>query len=325
MYQKAEDLAMAAYHLSGMGLSPGAVTVPLSYVYLLLKAASLGNEDAKKFFATSGEAGQSTKGGPECLILFTSKDVIGGKVNPFEDQWFQSGGEFPKAMWRYLSNLWKALEDEGFRPFYGSDWIKHIYFVEVDHTNFEDCFEKAGTTLYALRKKELWINMIGGSNQTNLALLLAGTLLAVAVRYYYIFQSKISYLHPETEKPDMRNPTDFVKDALRKWYELPVFHLVLGELVSRLYERLSQDGMSEGELEKMLQEMGLDRSWIPKLRGRIINTDGKRVSRGPMLEMMAKLNERIDRNVDNFPKWQEWGKRRGILWEMREGDLVKVQ
>ena len=318
---------MGVYHLSGMGLSPGAVTVPLTYVYLFLKAASRDNEEAKNFFATSGEREQENKGAPECLILFTSSEVIAGKEKDnirIRDEWFGSGQEFPKAMWSYFSNLWEELKDDKFRPFYDGEWIKNIYFVEVSHTNFEDCFKKVGTTLRALREKELWINMIGGTNQINIALLLAGTLYAVSVHYYYIFQRQIQLLHPEIEKPNMRDPSAFVRIALDKWHELPVFHLAHGELLNTLIARLKQGEMNMGELIRMLEENGFTRQYIPKLRGQLINVKGERVLRGPMLERIEKLNELAD-NVENFSKWKEWAIERKILWEMKNGRLERVQ
>ena len=324
---------MGVYHLSGMGFSPGAVTVPLTYVYLFLKAANLGNEEAKNFFATSGEQEQENKGAPECLILFTSSEVITGEKKDnirIKDDWFKSRQEFPKAMWRYFSNLWRELEDDKFRPFYNGEWIRKIYFVEVDVTNFEDCFKKVGTTLYALREKELWINMIGGTNQVNIALLLAGTFYAVSVRYYYIFQGlkkyqeEIQFLHPATEKPNMRDPTPFVKNALSKWHELPVFQLTHGRLLNTLITRFKQGDMREEELNRMLEENGFTRQYIPKLRGQLIIMKGKKVLPGPMLERIEKLNKLVD-NVENFSKWKEWAIEKRILWEMKNGRLERVQ
>jgi hypothetical protein len=316
---------MGVYHLGGMGKNPGALTVPLTYIYILLKAANLGNEEARKFFETSGELHQERKGAPEYLIVFTSREVIQGKVYSFEDRWFNSGGDFPKSLWKYLSNLWGELEDDNFRPFYDGEWIKNIYFVEVKHTDFEDCFEKVGTTLYALREKELWLNMIGGSNQINFSLLLAGTLNAASARYYYLFQSQLSLLHPEIEKPDMRNPSSFVRIALEKWYELPVFQLTMGGLINQLSEKLSHRDMNIGELERILQEQGLEKQHIAKLRGRLITVSGERVSRGPMLERIAGLNKRIHKEIDNFTKWKEWAIEQKILWELVEGKLVELR
>jgi len=63
-------------HVSGLAYNPGTVTVPLIYVYVLLKMASSGNEDARDFFASSREMGKKSKGAPEVLVIFTSAEVI---------------------------------------------------------------------------------------------------------------------------------------------------------------------------------------------------------------------------------------------------------
>ena len=325
---------MGTFHLSGMGLSPGAVTVPLTYVYLLLKSASRGNQRAIEFFETSGGPSQKTKGAPECLIIFTSSEVIKGtrdvtKKVETEDNWFRSK-ENPvkvkpvKAIGEYLHNLWGALEDTSFRPFYGGDWIKDIYFVEVDRTNFDDCLRKIGTTVYALREKELWVNMIGGTNPINVALLFAETLYAAVARYYYVPQEETKLLHPEFERPDMNDPSGIVKEALGRWHELPFFHLMPSELISRLDRELTQRDMNVRELERILQEGGFTRQFIPKLRGRLVKIDGERVSRGPLLDKVARLDEAINKKIEDFSKWLKWARDLGILWKMEGGEAKKV-
>jgi hypothetical protein len=45
---------MGVYHISGVGFRPGAVTVPLTAVYILQIAQALGIEEAKEFFRYSG-------------------------------------------------------------------------------------------------------------------------------------------------------------------------------------------------------------------------------------------------------------------------------
>ncbi|MEM0359009.1 MAG: hypothetical protein QXG22_03230 [Candidatus Hadarchaeales archaeon] len=316
---------MGVYHLSGMGLRPGVVTVPLTYIYLFLKSAVLGNENAKRFFETSGELKQGSRGAPECIIIFTSRSVITGTAKiEIEDKWFGSGRVFPQSMWKYLRNLWKELEDEKFRPFYDGEWIKDIYFVEVNHEDFEDCFEKIGTTLYALREKEVWINMIGGTNPINMALLLGGTFHAISARYYYIFQNDVLLLHPETERPNMRDPREYVENAMRKWREFPLFQLAIGELINELNSRLAKGDMGMGELEQMLERLDLPKQFIAKLRGRLITIEGDRVSRGPFLESIANLGNKIHKEVKNFSKWKRWATELNILWEMKDGKLIKV-
>ncbi|MEM2661393.1 MAG: hypothetical protein QXS74_08755 [Nitrososphaeria archaeon] len=222
---------MGVWHLSGLGMRPGAVTVPLTYIYILLKAASLGDETAKEFFDTSGEYTQEFKGASEGLILFTSKEVIEGPIGVnIQDKWFGTSGEStPKVIAKYLKKLLEELRDSRFTPFYNDNkWVKEIYLVRVQHDNFDDCYFKIGVTVRALREKEIWANMIGGANQINSAILVAGSLFAAVQRYYYIFQSDINSLHPEINKPDLRNPRSIIHDLSDKWQELPIFHLDIG-------------------------------------------------------------------------------------------------
>jgi len=65
---------MGVWHISGLGISPGALTAPTASIYLLLKASEEGDPDARKFFETSGERDQNDghlRGFPEGFIIFT--------------------------------------------------------------------------------------------------------------------------------------------------------------------------------------------------------------------------------------------------------------
>jgi hypothetical protein len=82
---------MPIYHITGLGVNPGAVTVPLSVVYSLLQQASKGVPEAKEFFMYSGEMEQEEKGAPETVIIFTSKEVIEGREQrDIRDNWFKT-------------------------------------------------------------------------------------------------------------------------------------------------------------------------------------------------------------------------------------------
>ena len=321
---------MGVWHLSGVGLNPGAVTVPLTYIYLALKQASKGNERAKKFFETSGEIGQELKGAPEEIVIFTSREVITGeKRRDSTDEWFGTcrAESVPKTITRYLSRLLDELEDESFSRFYDGEWIKNIYFVEVNHENFDDCYLKIATTMYALERKEVWVNMIGGSNQINLSLLISGSYSAVPSRYYYIFQSQTDLLHPEIETPDFRNPQ--VIDILEeKWNEIPVFHLELGKLIRELSQRFcGRDVINTGEVYQILENLGYPRQYFAKLRGRVINVKGDAVSKGPLFEKMENMISKIEKqNIKNVSKWKKWCKEKNILWRCSlEGNLEKIE
>ncbi len=71
---------MGVYHLMGLGLSPGAVTGPLTY---LAHRYQRWNEDDQRFFARSGEAKQRKAGEKvgdiQAIVLFTTHEVIRGE------------------------------------------------------------------------------------------------------------------------------------------------------------------------------------------------------------------------------------------------------
>lgn len=198
--------------------------------------------------------------------------------------------------------------------------------MEVNHKDFDDCYFKIGTTLYALMKKEVWVNMIGGTNQINLSLLIAGSFFAVPSRYYYIFQSKIDLLHPEVDRPSLKYPIEFL-NYLDRWHEIPIFHLEIGSIIKKLDEKLSErEYIHLRELKELLQEKGFPKQYIAKLRGRLLLIDDGRVAKGPLLDVIVGMIRRIEeQEVSSVSKWIEWGRKNRILWRCNlDGKLVRV-
>jgi len=76
---------MGTYHLMGLGLSPGAVTGPLTY---LAHRYGRWNADDQRFFARSGEAWQREAGEKvgdiQGLVLFTTREVLSGEIRAYE-------------------------------------------------------------------------------------------------------------------------------------------------------------------------------------------------------------------------------------------------
>lgn len=68
---------MGVYHLMGLGLSPRAVTGPISY---LAHRYQRGNPEDLEFFSRSGEADQNPeeKGDIQGIVIFTTKEVLEG-------------------------------------------------------------------------------------------------------------------------------------------------------------------------------------------------------------------------------------------------------
>ena len=307
------------YHVSGLGLQPGGLTVPLSYVYLAFKAAEKGDRDARRFFELSGRVGGGG-GLPEAVIVFTSRDVILGKVKArYEDRWFGTRTDScPRAVARYLSSLLSHLELPR------REWPE-LYFVEVDHTDFEDCFFKAYPTFMALASHEVWVNMVGGSNQINAALLSSGCFTAVPTRYYYVFQEG-ALLHPDQKMADAVRRVD-----LSRWCELPFFSLQIGGLMSRISRLLKGGVVNVAQLEGELERMGLGKHYIPKLvSSRLVRVEGSRVLRGWMLDYWDRLVRRIYEDVRdaagvdvgrlNIAAWRRWAGARGVLWRVSLDD-----
>jgi len=312
---------MGVWHLSGLGINPGAVTVPLTYLYLLLKMASEGNREAQNFFATSGERGQELKGAPEALIIFTSKDVIeGSKYSDIIDNWFKTKKKKSavETIKTYLVNLLRNMEDKDFRRFYNNKWLKYLFLIQVDHRNFEDCFFKIAMTVKALRDKEIWVNMVGGTNQINAALLSASGFTTMATRYYYLFQTDIQLLHPDLQKPNVKGFQLPVPPPA--WQELPLFTIDM----SRLYEDLKKlfahrEKVHIKEVKNILEKLHLPDQFLAKLRSGLITTDKDIATKGYMLDrwdkMWAKIRDEITGEM-NMSIWKKWGKELGILKEI---------
>jgi hypothetical protein len=312
---------MGVWHVSGIGINPGAITVPLTYIYLLLRASTKGEQEARKFFEISGEQIQKLKGAPEGLIIFTSKEVIAGeKQGEIQDKWFNTRRQssVPNTIAKYLLKLLGELKGDDFSEFYGNKWIKEIYLVELHHDDFKDCFKKVGIALNALKAKEIWVNMIGGTNQINVALLTAGSFFATVARYYYVFQSNIKLLHPEMSKPDFKNLEKIVPEIVGKWYELPIFHLEVGTIIKELNEMFQyREKINLSEVENMLERHSFPTKWLPKLKGKLINIDGNAVSRGSMLGILTGMIKDIEESgVENFSKWKNWASKNKILYEL---------
>ncbi|MCS7141719.1 MAG: hypothetical protein NZ888_05995 [Candidatus Nitrosocaldus sp.] len=315
--------SMGVYHISGLGRSPGALSVPLTTVYLLQLGQHMGFEDAERFFQYSGEmegdgSHERIRGLPECIIVFTSAEVISGPSSKCKSDWFNLSFEstkLDKIYGDFFGSLFTHMEHEfGFKA---SKF--RFYLVKVNHTDFEDCFKKVGITMRCLERKEVWANMIGGSNQINAAILSAGAYAATVSNYYYIFQDNIQLLEPEfVEKPKRNsNIQELIERAMSRWYTLPIFNIDIGRVLRSINELFEgRRKINVKEIENALEELGYGKGIIPKLR-RMLVFKGDTVERGDYFIKLYNIWTDIEEtNIRNLSEWKKWCEGEGILTEM---------
>gem|GEM_PF-780138 len=320
---------MGVYHISGLGFRPGALTMPLTAVYILQVAQLYGNEKAEAFFKYSGEAigkgsYEKIRGKPEALIIFTSREVIEGRKNViYRSNWFKLSGNKSENIEKPIIQYLKMLVNYINNIFNIKFCIKYFYLVEVNHQDFEDCFEKIGVILRALERKEVWANMIGGTNQINTAMLTAGAYTAVVSRYYYLFQSDVDLMEPEwISKPTNENDLNLAtNEILKRWHELPIFNLELGNIlrdISNLF--VGRNSIHIKEVENILEKYGIKRQFLAKLRGRLLEFKGDKVSKGQMFDKIVGIWNKIS-EVDVKDKINEWKENKII----REVDVSEIR
>jgi hypothetical protein len=199
--------------------------------------------------------------------------------------------------------------------------LKKFYLVKVDHQNFDDCFEKIGVILRALKDKEVWGNMIGGTNQINLAMLTAGAYTATISKYYYLFQNDVALMEPEwIDKPSNKNIRQATIEILKKWQELPIFNLEMGSIMKDISNLFGGRGfVNIREVERILENYGLGKQFLTKFRGRILEFEEDKVSKGIMFDKIVNLWNLIS-DVDVKKVVGEW-KDSGII---REVDVSEI-
>ncbi len=230
---------MGVYHLMGLGLSPGAVTGPLTY---LAHRYQRWNADDQRFFARSGEVRQRQAGDKvgdvQALVLFTTREVLNGEVPALEYVYNSPGrvtagplqGRKPMkdVLRKLLRCEWPAIS--GGRS-YGT-----IFWCEVDRRDIRTTYERVIRVVMALagvggQGKEMWVNLTGGNNVINLALELAATLSGEVARLYYV----------QAENQAAEKCVRFTAED-GYWVELPVMPLALGRLSQAIIDLLTQYG-----------------------------------------------------------------------------------
>ncbi|MEW6215114.1 MAG: hypothetical protein AB1478_07940 [Nitrospirota bacterium] len=310
---------MGVFHLSGLGLSPGAVTVPLTYIYFLLKQSKHGDPNSTSFFAYSGEAEEKLKGKPEALIVFTSKEVINGeKQYEVKDILFKIKKQESGCLtiMGYLSKLIKAL-DLQYETF--GDWgLRYFYAIEVDFNNFRDCYQKIHLTLKGIQDKEVECNLIGGSNQINISLMLASSMTGIASRLYYVFETNTSMMHPAS----ITSRNQIVPVPPPNWHEVPPFFVSMGDLIRELDSLgITNKPVNIGQIKSILKGLNFSEQFIAKLRGTWLIIKDDRVEAGPLLKHILDLHDHLEKEsieIGNFSKWKNYFTEKGWLYKVIE-------
>lgn len=240
---------MGVYHLMGLGLSPGAVTGPLSY--LAHRYKRWNNED-KGFFALSGEARQRARdekaGDVQALIMFTTHEALyAAQGNKYTSRPYiknQPGSTRGKSIEskQPMKDVLKSLLPPILRDISHRRTID-LFWCEIDRRNIRNVYERVIRVVAALSSvgkqgKEMWANLTGGNNVTNFALELAATLSGQIARLYYVqAQDEVAEkcIHFTSEK-------DY-------WVDLPVMPLQIGQLRHAILNMISaHHGLDEKEL-----------------------------------------------------------------------------
>jgi hypothetical protein len=325
---------MGVWHISGLGMSPGAFTVPTTAIYLLLKAAKEGVPAGREFFETSGERTQEAgtlRGFPEGFVIFTSKEILEKKVarhSGIKDRWFGNNGKeisVPRVTYKFIRDL--------HGEFFSDYEIPEIYYLAVDHRDFKKALPLIYNTVNALGTKggkELWANMVGGTNQINASILTAGSLSGAISRYYYYFEQDNDLLHPDLEKPRGISLKGQIDQILSKWFQLPIFDLGWGDISTKIDQLMEQynNMVPLSILKEELKMTGMENQYLAKLTGsRLIVIENNLVKPGADLNQLKSLLSIDSESPDNSSKWVKWAAEKGILWQQerdKDCNLKKV-
>ena len=181
-------IVMGVYHFMGVGFGVGAVTCAVDYIEkaLDLIADNKANDEILKLFHASGGINHSEKdkGKVEAVVLFTSKEVIGGSRNAFPYRGCAKPGPACDEILRNLDKVWKRAPHVG----------RKVFLCEVNIDDFQDCFDKIIKVAYRFspsgrQGKEIWCNLTGGTNAIGFALLSMARLTGLSTKHYLISQS----------------------------------------------------------------------------------------------------------------------------------------
>lgn len=302
---------MGVYHLMGLGLSPGAVTGPISY---LAHRYERGNQDDLEFFSRSGEVEQNPdeKGDIQAIVIFTTKEVLEGSDTQNDLYYVENrSGKVAKKphttlnlpmqvqLKELLKKNWSNIRGKNHKREKGD-----IFWCEVDLRNTELTYDRIIKVVAALdnpgkRGKEVWSNLTGGNNVINFALQLAATLSSAIARLYYV----------QAINEDAEKCVRFTAEH-GYWVELPVIPLVLSPLIEEvikivgnqplhyrdIYSRLMQSS-SQWELLGQVPdaEEFNEKYLLPMWKAGLIKTVNQDIYRvGDQWELIQKYKKKFE-------------------------------
>ena len=230
---------MGTYHLMGLGLSPGAITGPLTY---LAHRYRRWNAEDQRFFSRSGEAEQREAGEKvgdiQALVLFTTREVLSGEI-PALDYVDNPPGRIARGPVQEREPMKKVLRQLLRREWPGVSGGRQegtLFWCQVNRRDIRTTYERVVQVVAALagvggQGKEMWINLTGGNNVINFALELAATLSGDVARLYYV----------QAENSLAEKCVRFTAEN-GYWVDLPVMPLALGRLSRAIITLLARRG-----------------------------------------------------------------------------------
>jgi|GEM_PF-6469726 len=250
---------MGIAHVFGLGFSPGVVTSPLAWIaeHLRLIQQQPGSVEynlAVDFFGDDEYHGNPLKRLDfDRIIILTTKEVVAGEVKSYYDN--QLGATRPQGIGSkdlptasVLKCVWDFIQAE-VKTSTGS--VPDIYcgLIQLD-----DFMHNLHVTLDVLRwlaprekvGQHTWLNVTGGSNVLNTAMLTAAYLMGTIGRLYY------TYVTPENGAC-LRPPVQPGDAAF--WFDLPPLRVSMVAELSAVLTALvnSSQPLSAADLLRQLQ------------------------------------------------------------------------
>lgn len=215
---------MGVTHFLSLGRSPGATTAAIAYI------KNRFEKNDSDFFK-----GQRKKFSN--IVLFTTPEIKNGELKAYDytDNCYGSshGKDFIKAQQNVIDAVVNLIKNE-----IGNELKEErgkIYYCQADKDDFRRNLTnlvKAVLYLSPLAKvgKEIWMNLTGGTNVMNIAILLASFLSGLIGRIYYTFvpADQMKFLRP-------------VSDENFGWVDIPMIKIGFDENYYEILNTLSPE------------------------------------------------------------------------------------